>query len=144
MATPLEIVNKALRMIGDDEISSDSITTNSYAKQVLEGLNFILRDLYSKNPKWAILQASATFATVADTQSYSLPSGIDSISDIKSIVHPDNFELKKLTQDEYQQHLLPRDFEETTLTSGTPIYWFGEATTAGTEKIYLYPVPDTS
>ena len=143
MATGLEIINKALRLIGDNEIVASSLTTNSYALQVLEGLNYILRDIYTRNPKWAILENKTTLATVADTQSYSLPSGIERGSKIRSIVHPDNYVLKKITREEYESHLIIRDFEDD-LTTGSPIFYWTAATAAGTEKIYFYPIPTTA
>ena len=141
-------MNEGLKLLGEDILSTGSFGDNTYGSHVLAGFNVILRDVYIRNPDWGILEAQTTFPTVASTQTYDLSSSsvvtsgqntFSPPSRIRSILHPDNFELEKVTQGQYYKHVLPLDYQETSLDEGTPSLWWIER-----ELIYLYPVPSAA
>ena len=151
MATPLYIINEGLKLLGEFELNASSFTQDSYASHVLAGFNVILRDIYKRNPRWGILEAQTLFDTVVDQQAYDVgndtdnsgaitvgQSTIDKASKIRSILHPDNFQLRKITMEQYYTHTLPLDFQESQLEPGTPELWWVEQ-----ENVYFYPVPNS-
>lgn len=146
MATPLAIINLALDLIGDDNIATGNVSQNTYAKNVVTGFNFILRDIYKRNPRWASLSLKTTFDTVVDQAAYDLSQtavanpAVAKLSQIQSITHPDNYLLKKINRDTYQEHLLTRDYDDDDgeIADGEPIYYY-----ASEKLLNLYPIPNT-
>lgn len=144
--TPLYIINEALKLLGEDEVSTASFIANSYAKSLLTGLNMVRREIYRINPRWGELEAESIFSTVASTNTYDLSSAsiitsgsvVTDIDDIRSLTQTTDFyPLKLITREEYDEHMVNYSDTSSSGSSGKPAYYFYDQ-----GNLRLIPTPD--
>ena len=146
MATPLYLMNEAMKLVGEDEFSAASFTTNSFANSILAGLNCVMRAIFSVNPRWGELEALSTFATVAAQDNYDLSdaavitagSTLDTLNGIRKVLHENtvdstkgDYELDYIPKEEYDKYLRVNQND-----SSHPGYYYYDR-----KILYLSPKP---
>jgi len=133
--TYLELVNKVLIRLREDEVSS--VNENNYSKLVGEFVNDAVRQV-EDTWDWSSLRATVTATTEEDIFNYILPSTgqhsklLDVINDTSN-----NFITYK-AQQWFNDRFLNKD-----LTKGSPLYYTFNATDInGDTTVDVYPIPD--
>lgn len=133
--TYLEIVNKVLRRLREQEI--DSLTANSYSTLIADLVNEVKRDVENAW-NWSALRDTITVATAADLYNYTLTTSGTRFRVIDVINDTSNFIMRPATTREYNSQFLVGDFSK-----GAPIsYNFNGVSSAGDTQVDIFPIPD--
>jgi hypothetical protein len=134
--TYLEIVNKVLRRLREQEV--EALTANTYSTLIADLVNEVKRDVENAW-NWSSLRKTITVATANDLYNYTLTGSgtrfrlIDVINDTANII------MRPATTREYNAQFLVGDFSK-----GAPVsYNFNGVTTTGDTQVDVFPIPDT-
>lgn len=134
--TYLEIVNKVLRRLREQEVQS--LTANSYSTLIADLVNEVKRDVENAW-NWSALRETITVATAADLYNYTLTSSGTRFRVIDVINDTSNFIMRPATTREYNSQFLVGDFSK-----GAPIsYNFNGVSSAGDTQVDIFPIPDS-
>jgi len=133
--TYLEIVNKVLRRLREQEV--DSLAANSYSTLIADLVNEVKRDVENAW-NWSALRDTITVATAADLYNYTLTGSGTRFRVIDVINDTSNFIMRPATTREYNSLFLVGDFSK-----GAPIsYNFNGVSSAGDTQVDIFPIPD--
>jgi len=128
--TYLQLTNRVLSLIDDGELSSgvSSAANNSKAKIISNFINQAQNKLFT-DEDWYSLYATRTFATVADTTEYAIP------SDFGRNINLINTTSNWLLQEDFIRSIDASDPDAD--TTGAPRWYTIQA-----DNYRLYPIPD--
>lgn len=133
--TYLEIVNKVLRRLREQEV--DSLTANSYSTLIADLVNEVKRDVENAW-NWSALRDTITVATAADLYNYTLTTSGTRFRVIDVINDTSNFIMRPATTREYNSQFLVGDFSK-----GAPIsYNFNGVSSGGDTQVDIFPIPN--
>lgn len=133
--TYLEIVNKVLRRLREQEV--ESLTANTYSTLIADLVNEVKRDVENAW-NWSALRDTITVATAADLYNYTLTGSGTRFRVIDVINDTSNFIMRPATTREYNSQFLVGDFSK-----GAPIsYNFNGVSSAGDTQVDIFPIPD--
>lgn len=128
MATPRQLINYANAEMKMPQWSAASFTTTTgMAYSQLQALNYLLRELDQRDPKWGSRQTSYELSTVADQANYDLPTLQSDLypSRVTQVRHADNYPIHKITHKQYEEHALPAsNYEQVSVSTGEPKFWY--------------------
>jgi hypothetical protein len=133
--TYLEIVNRVLRRLREQEV--ESLTANTYSTLIADLVNEVKRDVENAW-NWSAIRETITVNTAADLYNYTLTGSgtrfrlIDVINDTSNII------MRPATTREYNAQFLVGDFSK-----GSPVsYNFNGVTSTGDTQVDVFPIPD--
>jgi len=129
MATQLQIVNRVLRRLREDPVTS--VADSEYAQVLGEFVNDILREAQDVH-QWTACRDEVSTATVASTSEYDLSASINDNSDLLWVMLDDSG-MKRIPFDEARQLQL----QNPSAATGEPFAFGIENMT-----MRLYPIPD--
>lgn len=133
--TYLEIVNKVLRRLREQEV--ESLSANTYSTLIADLVNEVKRDVENAW-NWSALRDTITVATAADLYNYTLTTSGTRFRVIDVINDTSNFIMRPATTREYNSQFLVGDFSK-----GAPIsYNFNGVSSAGDTQVDIFPIPD--
>jgi len=135
MATQLQVVNKVLRRLREDTVTS--IADSTYAQLIAEFVNDILREVQGAH-QWSALLSEVTTAVSQSTAEYDLSASINNDSDLLWAM---------LTTTDKEHKLTLTDFDELRRAYlYDPTQDEGEPSHFGIQNMTMrvYPIPDAS
>ncbi|CAB5223013.1 hypothetical protein UFOVP369_47 [uncultured Caudovirales phage] len=133
--TYLEIVNRVLRRLREQEVQS--LTANTYSTIIADLVNEVKRDVENAW-NWSALRETITVETAADLYNYTLTTSGTRFRVIDVINDTSNFIMRPATTREYNSQFLVGDFSK-----GAPItYNFNGVSSAGDTQVDIFPIPD--
>jgi hypothetical protein len=133
--TYLEIVNRVLRRLREQEVQS--LTANTYSTLIADLVNEVKRDVENAW-NWSALRQTITVNTAADLYNYTLTNSGTRFRIIDVINDSSNFIMRPATTREYNSQFLVGDFSK-----GAPIsYNFNGVTAGGDTQVDVFPIPD--
>lgn len=133
--TYLEIVNKVLRRLREQEV--ESLSANTYSTLIADLVNEVKRDVENAW-NWSVLRDTITVATAADLYNYTLTTSGTRFRVIDVINDTSNFIMRPATTREYNSQFLVGDFSK-----GAPIsYNFNGVSSGGDTQVDIFPIPN--
>jgi len=133
--TYLEIVNKVLIRLREDEVSAVSQT--AYSKLIGEFVNDALRQVEDAWD-WSALRSTFTITTTADIFNYVLTGGGNNLKLLNALNDTSNHFMKYGTQTWFDNQFL-----NASPPTGSPMYYtFNGVDSDGDTQIDVYPIPD--
>ena len=133
--TYLEIVNKVLRRLRENEVSS--VQETPYSRLIGDLINVVKREVEDAW-NWSALRDTIIATTVADTRAYVLTNARDRFRVLDVYNDSANYILKPIYQEDQTINLIGGGNQ-----TGKPIYYSFNGIYNGDPVIDLYPIPDS-
>jgi hypothetical protein len=133
--TYLEIVNRVLRRLRENEVST--VNETPYSRLVGDFINVVKREV-EDSWNWSVLRTTLTATTAADVFNYVLNGSGTRIRVLDVINDTDNVFIEQRSTRWFDQQFLIADQQK-----GSPLYYnFNGVTANGDSQVDFYPIPD--
>jgi hypothetical protein len=133
--TYLEIVNRVLRRLRENEVST--VNETPYSRLVGDFVNVVKREV-EDSWNWSVLRTTLTATTAADVFNYVLNGSGTRIRVLDVINDTDNVFIEQRSTRWFDQQFLIADQQK-----GSPLYYnFNGVTANGDSQVDFYPIPD--
>jgi hypothetical protein len=133
--TYLEIVNRVLRRLRENEVST--VNETPYSRLVGDFVNVVKREV-EDSWNWSVLRTTLTATTAADVFNYVLNGSGTRIRVLDVINDTDNVFIEQRSTRWFDQQFLIADQQK-----GSPLYYnFNGVSPDGDTQVDFYPIPD--
>lgn len=133
--TYLEIVNRVLRRLREQEVQA--LSANTYSILIADLVNEVKRDV-ENSWNWSALRDTITVETSPDLYNYTLTTSGTRFRLIDVINDTSNFIMRPATTREYNAQFLVGDFSK-----GAPVsYNFNGVSSGGDTQVDIFPIPN--
>jgi hypothetical protein len=133
--TYLEIVNRVLRRLRENEVST--VNETPYSTLIGDLVNVVKREV-EDSWNWSVLRTTLTATTAADVFNYVLNGSGTRIRVLDVINDTDNVFIEQRSTRWFDQQFLIADQQK-----GSPLYYnFNGVTANGDSQVDFYPIPD--
>lgn len=133
--TYLEIVNKVLRRLRENEVTT--VNETPYSKLIGEFVNVVKREV-EDSWEWSVLRNTLTATTISDIFNYTLVDSTTRVKILDVINDTSDFVMEQRSSKWFDQQFLLSSAQK-----GAPYYYnFNGVSDAGDSQIDFFPIPD--